>query len=220
MDPTAKYNGLSFWDVQLKPIADAVNANLDRGARFLVNLEGEMGTRCALFIYGRCSARGDWGAWGVQGVFFASRANTHPTRPISLPLTHPKHPCLRLTNPPTNTNNTKTNSLFGYPKEYSQLKDWVKGAATKGKEWHAPKVQVGAKVNFDQVAGAAEKLPRGLDRNAARDLVRALDFVAISAYAALPDPSNVRPADFQRSAAEVDKELRWYGIDFLKEKKL
>jgi hypothetical protein len=42
---------------QLKPIAEAVNANIESGAKFLINLQGEMGTRC---LGGACQ--------GVPGV--------------------------------------------------------------------------------------------------------------------------------------------------------
>jgi len=44
MDPMQKFDGFSFWDIQLQPMAQVVNSNLDKGATFFINLQGEMGT--------------------------------------------------------------------------------------------------------------------------------------------------------------------------------
>ena len=44
MNPRVRYQGKTFWDIALRPIAEAVNDNLGRGTEFLINVQGEMGT--------------------------------------------------------------------------------------------------------------------------------------------------------------------------------
>lgn len=44
LDPLKKYDGFSFWDIGVAPLARAVKSNLGSGATFLFNLNGEMGT--------------------------------------------------------------------------------------------------------------------------------------------------------------------------------
>eukprot|EP00878_Enallax_costatus_P020265 GHUV01021415.1.p1 GENE.GHUV01021415.1~~GHUV01021415.1.p1 ORF type:complete len:430 (+),score=143.67 GHUV01021415.1:150-1439(+) len=44
LNPTLQVDGFSYWDIQLKPFANAVNKNLGKGATFLFNLHGELGT--------------------------------------------------------------------------------------------------------------------------------------------------------------------------------
>jgi hypothetical protein len=44
MNPRVRYSGKTFWDISLRPIAEAVNDNLGRGTEFLINVQGEMGT--------------------------------------------------------------------------------------------------------------------------------------------------------------------------------
>jgi len=70
-------------------------------------------------------------------------------------------------------------------------------------------------INFERIAGYAQ----GINKDAVKSLFTAADFVAISAYAPI-DPWSLQPSDLQKSAQMADNELSWYGVDFLKNKKL
>ncbi|KAI8465372.1 MAG: hypothetical protein J3K34DRAFT_525428 [Monoraphidium minutum] len=154
MNPTEKIDGFSFWDIQLSPIANAVNANLQRGVTFLVNLQGEMGT-----------------------------------------------------------------SMFGWPQEYSRLKGMVKKAAIEGKQDLHARVKIGFKINFEKVAGYADQVNGGINGDEVRKLFKMAEYIALSAYAPV-DASGFGPNDLQRSAQIADEELRQWGVESLKKRKL
>lgn len=44
LSPDQMFDGWSYNDIQLKPLAKAINNNLGKGALLLLNMGGEMGT--------------------------------------------------------------------------------------------------------------------------------------------------------------------------------
>lgn len=108
--------------LQLKPFANAVNKNLGKGATFLLNLQGELGT-----------------------------------------------------------------STFGWSGKWLTLLHDTRKRALAGKSQSANELKVGFKINFERVSGYADQLPGGVKVDAAKQLFDAADFIAISAYAPMPD---------------------------------
>lgn len=146
MDPALPVNGFSYWDIQLGPLATAINANLRPGVTFLFNLQGEMGT-----------------------------------------------------------------SLFGWPMQYLLLMQRARVQATAGKPQLASRVQMGFKLVVDTVYGVDNKVPVGELAEQSKQLFYAADFVAISAYAALP--TRLQPRHLQKSAEMVHRSLMMLGLD-------